>query len=106
LKLIPTLIHSQRIDPMSDSKLVIWAFAAIAALWLFITGHIHIRINRVENLRETDREEQSKRRKILHDGLAEHKKELTSFKETVYKDYPTKVDMEKMTERIIAAVKP
>ncbi len=89
---------------MVDDGLFKWIVGGIIGGFVLATSHIHVRINRAEDRREKDKEEQAKRRQKLYDGLDAHRKELTSFKETVFKEYPTKADMKNMEDRIIGAI--
>ena len=82
-----------------------WALAALTTLWALSLGHIHVRINRVEDKREVDMAAQEIRRAKFWSALEENKEQVNELRLTLVRDYPTKVDLKETEDRIIAAVK-
>ncbi len=81
-----------------------WALAALASLWALTLGHLHIRIGRVEDRQIKDQADQMDRRAKLWEAVTANAKELGEFKATIYRDYPTKIDLKDTEARIIAAI--
>lgn len=82
-----------------------WALGALATLWAISLGHLHVRINRVEDKREVDHAAQEIRRTKFWDALEGAKKDINDLRVTLARDFPTKADLKDTETRIIEAMR-
>ena len=87
-----------------EETFVKWIVGGIVGAGAVIAGHIHARINRIEDRRETDREKQEDRRAKIWAAVDLTKDRIGALALDLKENYPTKSDLRDTEQRIIHAI--
>ncbi len=91
-------------DMSGDETLFRAAIGALALFYAACVGHLHIRINRADDLREDDRTDQAKRRHKIWDAVDKTKDTVNALALDLKENHPTKTDLKDTEKRIIEAM--
>ncbi len=88
----------------AEEALLKWTIGVAVAAFAAVAGHVHVRINRVEDRREGDRADQSARRQKIWDAVNGTREKVSDLAVDLKEHHPTKADLKDTEQRIIHAI--
>ena len=88
----------------TEETLFKWALGAVTSLVMVVMGHLHVRINRLDDRREDDRADQAARRQKIWDAVDGTKEKINALALNLKENHPTKTDLKDTEQRIIHAI--